>query len=79
MHRYWIRELVWSYSGCGYSADMMALGGLASHGARWVIVGMIRRQPQYPLRTSPRSCVTVARSSSSVISSELVSRALQAL
>ena len=78
---YWylILELVWSYRGCGHSADMKAQDGMASQGARWIVAGMIRRQPQYPLRTSPRSCVAVARISSSVISSELVTWALQAL
>ena len=61
---------VWSYRGCGHSSDMKAPDGLASQGARWIVAGMIRCQPQYPLTTSPRSCVTVARYSSYVISTE---------
>ena len=76
---YLIRELVWRYRWCGYSADMKAPDGLALQGARWIVAGTIRLQPQYPLRTSPRSCVTVARNLSSVISSELVTLNVQAL
>ena len=74
-----ICKLVWSYRGCGHSADMKAPDGLASQGARCIVTGMIRRQPQYLVRTSPRSCVTVARNSRSVISSELLTWDLQAL
>ena len=62
-----------------HSADMKAPDGLASQRVGWIVACMIRGQPQYPLRTSPRSCVTVARNSSSMISSEFMTWALQAL
>ena len=64
-----------SYTGTWYVCWYGATAGVVTvrtwrcqmywQGARWIVAGMIRRQPQYALRTSPRSCVTVARNSSS--------------